>query len=676
MTRHSRTLLFLASLSASLLMVVAPLHAQWTQPTTEELSMTAQPEVPGAAAVYLYREETTEDDLQMFSIYIRLKVLTEGGRDYANVEIHHPGGIDGFAVTDIAGRTIHPDGTIVPFTGKPFDKVDEKTAGFSYMAKVFTMPDVQVGSIIEYRYKLRNDDKWIRSPDWYIQSKLFTRKAHYVWKPTNKLLTSSDDSGNQMVSSIVWTKILPPGSDIQRTIRPASSSMEQPHTIFTVDVHDIPPTPEEEYMPPIKSMTYRVLFSYTPYTSVSDFWKNQGKHWSKVQDKFIGPGHGVVSAVEKIVLPADTEDQKLRKIYAAVMKLENSDFTRQHSTAEDKSEGLKEIHTTDDIWTRQRGSGDQIAALFVAMARAAGMQAYLMSVTDRDRSIFSINYFTLRQLDDSIAIVNVAGKELFFDPGTRFCDYQHLAWRHSMAGGMRQGPNGPSVGSTPGEPYTASTTHRVGDLTLDEHGVIGGTVTLSYTGSPALEWRQRALTGDDTRIYQDLRVHMENMMPGGTEVKVQTITGLDSYDLPLKITYHVKGQFGSSTGKRLLLPSDIFEVNTKPLFPHVKRDLAVYFHYANRVQDAIRVQYPSSLAIESLPVAESDPLLKLALYKLTSESATGSYTIRRDFVIGDIIILATEYPELRTFYGKLESKDQENVILKLASTASPASATN
>ena len=57
--------------------------------------MTSQPEVPGAAAVYLNREEMTDDQLHMFSIYVRLKVLTEKGKDYANVEINYANRSDG-----------------------------------------------------------------------------------------------------------------------------------------------------------------------------------------------------------------------------------------------------------------------------------------------------------------------------------------------------------------------------------------------------------------------------------------------------------------------------------------------------------------------------------------------------------------------------------------------------
>ncbi|HEX4577170.1 MAG TPA: DUF3857 domain-containing protein, partial [Edaphobacter sp.] len=172
------------SLFPALLALSAPLAlAQWTVPTPEELSTISQPEVPGAAAVYLYREEITDDHLHMFSIYTRLKVLTEKGKEYSNVELHYARVNDGANITidNIQGRTIHPDGSIIPFAGKPFDKLVEKAGGVKVMSKVFTMPDVEVGSIIEYRYKLHYDDQYFMHPDWYIQSDLFTRKAHYSW---------------------------------------------------------------------------------------------------------------------------------------------------------------------------------------------------------------------------------------------------------------------------------------------------------------------------------------------------------------------------------------------------------------------------------------------------------------------------------------------------------------
>jgi hypothetical protein len=67
------------------------------------------------------------------------------------------------------------------------------------------------------------------------------------------------------------------------------------------------------------------------------------------------------------------------------------------------------------------------------MARAAGLKAYVGIVTNRDRNLFLKNYLTLPQLDDVTAVVNVNGKDQFFDPGTRFCPYGHLPWEHTFA---------------------------------------------------------------------------------------------------------------------------------------------------------------------------------------------------------------------------------------------------
>lgn len=680
MNRTTDRRLFCATLFAFLLSLITPLaHAdQWIAPTREELSMTSQPEVPGAAAVYLYREEITEDKLHMFSIHVRLKVLTEKGKEYANVELHYATERDwgGYTINDVSGRTIHPDGTIIPFTGKPYEKLIEKTQSIKYMAKVFTMPDVEVGSIIEYRYSLRYHDNYYIAPQWYVQSKLFTRKGHYMWKPTSRSLVSNDERG-QLTNTIAWFPVLPVGTEL-KNIRIPGTTLVEGQLVFELDVHDVPPAPEEEYMPPISSLTYRVLFYYSPYRTGEEYWKNEGKYWAKQRDKFIGPGSDVRSAVQKLIAPTDTQDQKLRELYAAVMKLENTDFTRQHSSAEEKAQGLKDVHNTDDIWNRKRGSGDQLTELFVAMARAAGMKAYVIAVVNRDKNIFVPGFLNLSQLDDYLAIVNVDGKEQYFDPGSRYCGYRHLDWKHTMASGLRQTENGSALETAPNESFSDSQVLRVANLKMDQQGIITGIVDLTYIGAPALNWRHRSLLGDSTSLERELRVSLEELLPAGMDVKVASIEHLEDYENPLKVKFNVKGPIGSSTGKRLLITSDIFETNTKPAFPHEKREIPVYFHYAYTMQDAIRINFPAGVKVESLPATEKQQLRNVALYVRSAESTPTNFTIRRNYTIAEIIYLPKEYADLRSFYGKIETKDQESVVLTTTpvEAAKPTTATN
>jgi len=640
---------------------------QWTAPTPEELSMTSEPKAPGASAIYLFREEKTEDHLHMYSVYERIKILTDGGKERANVELkYQAGGEMGYSISDIAGRTIHPDGTIVPFTGKPYERMVVKAQGFKEKAKVFTLPDVTVGSIIEYRYKLRWEDNMYSAPHWIVQNDLYLRKGYFYWRPTDRQLVTNDERG-QLTSVVSFTPILPAGTHVKETTVPTTSlANHEGSSILELNVEDIPPSPEEEYMPPIQSLGYRVLFYYSPYRTQEDYWKGEGKHWSKMRDKFIGPNGAVAAAVQQLVSPSDTQDVKLKKIYAAVEELENSDYTREHSRVEDKAEGLSQVKTTDDIWTHKRGSSDQIAELFVAMARAAGMKAYVMAVTNRDRSLFLQGFLSTYQLDDSIAIVNVDGKERFFDPGSRYCPYGHLAWKHTATGGLRQTDGGTMLSGTSSESYADSGVDRVANLKMDERGSVSGPVNLTFRGLSALKWRQKALTDDEETVEREMKESVERMLPAGMEVKVLSIDKLTEYEAPLAVKLEVKGPIGSSTGKRLVITGDLFEANTKATFAHEKRELAVYFPYSYTARDAIRINFPPGFQVESVPPDGAATMPKMAVYNLKAAPDATGVTIRRNLYLAEILYKPEEYPDLRKFYSQFEAKDQEPVVLKVA----------
>jgi hypothetical protein len=272
-------------------------------------------------------------------------------------------------------------------------------------------------------------------------------------------------------------------------------------------------------------------------------------------------------------------------------------------------------------------------------------------------------------LDADLAIVTVDGKEQFFDPGSRYCPYGHLAWNHTMAGGLRQTDDGSAFARTPAEGYTSSGVDRVANLNMDEHGIATGTIKLTFHGASALNWRERSLTGDQESLEHDLTEHLEQMLPGSMEVKVASIAKLSDYEEPLVVSYSVNGPIGSSTGKRLLIPSDLFETNTKPIFVHEKRETTVAFDYASTARDAIRINFPPSFTIESLPGSNEIPFEKRGVSTRTAEASPTSVNVRRNLLLGEIFFQPKEYPDLRSFYTKFETSDQEPVVLKLTAPA-------
>jgi len=114
----------------------------------EELMMKSEPLAPGAPAIILLRQVDRDDNRPNEYNYLRVKILTEEGRKYADVEIEFLKDI--VEINDLKARTIRPDGSIINYEGKAFEKTIVKAKGLKYLAKTFTLPDVQVGSIVEY----------------------------------------------------------------------------------------------------------------------------------------------------------------------------------------------------------------------------------------------------------------------------------------------------------------------------------------------------------------------------------------------------------------------------------------------------------------------------------------------------------------------------------------------
>src|SRR5260370_19100621 len=140
-----------------------------------------------------------------------------------------------------------------------------------------------------------------------------------------------------------------------------------------------------------------------------------------------------------------------------------------------------------------------------------------------------------------------------------------------MVAGSRQSDAGGEIFQALGDSYNFSRTLRVADLTMDREGAVTGTIKMTYTGAPGLHWRQRFLQGDSESLNRELRTSVERLLPSSLELKIISIDKLEDYEQPLVANLEVKGRLGSSTGKRLLIPGNLFEANSKPAFPHEKR---------------------------------------------------------------------------------------------------------
>jgi hypothetical protein len=642
-TRKALLLLALAAPSALL--------AQFQQPTDEELKMTADPKAPGAAAVYLYREETTDDNLHFHSYYERIKVLTEKGKELATVHVPYEHG--DFKVSDIKGRTIHADGTVIPLTTKPSDLMDIKTNNLQINQMVFTLPSAEVGSILEYRLQIRYSDNIVSSPSWEIQQPFFVHKAHYFFKPAGGGNSISNSRG-QALSRIMWVTSGVPGNSV----------VSDQSGRYSVDLTDIPAIPSEDWMPPLNTIKWRVEFYYTYAYNSQDFWQSEGKRWARDADKFTNPSGPLKSAVSQIVAPVDSDEQKARKIYAAVLKLDNTLFTRAKSEAERKAEKLKDIKDAEDVWKEQSGSDDEIALLYVALGRAAGLKVWPMQVVDRSRAIFDSTFLSISQLDNYIAIVSLGDKEVYLDPGQKMCPFGTLHWKHSLASGFRLSDKGPVLATTPGVTFKGAFSERTADLVVDPDGSVKGTVRFIMAGPDAIHWRQVALRNDQDEVKKEFNEYMQGYYPDGVQADFDHFLALDDSSANLIGVVKVNGNIGTATGKHFFLPGLFFESRgNHPFVAQDKRSIPIDVHYPKLEEDEVTYHLPPGFTVESLPQAANAFWPEHAILKIGAKTNGDAVTVTRNLVYNFTLLDPKDYSNLHDFYQKVATAGQQQLVL-------------
>jgi hypothetical protein len=400
---------------------------EWLPISQEELKMTSLPEAPGAPAVYLYRQVDRNDTDRAASEYnyLRIKILTEEGRKYANIEI--PFWKGRINISTIRARTIRPDGTIAVFDGKTYEQTVEKTKGAKHLAKTFSLPDVQVGSIIEYHFYYNFEDNYIFSSDWTLSEELFTKKAVFTLKPYTRFPWNVQ---------WVWPAGLPAGT------KPPEQG---PDHVVRMTAQNIPAFVTEDFMPPAEELKFRVNFVYHDEpieADVNKFWRNYGKKRHGQAEGFIDKRKAMEDAVNTIVSRDDSPEVKLKKIYERVQSIKNLSYLPAKSAEERKHENMKENSNVEDVWKRQYANGWDLTWLFVGLARAAGFEAYPCIVSSRGEYFFHKERLNGRELNANVALVKVNGKDQYFDPGAAFTPFGLLPWVETGVDGLRLDKDG------------------------------------------------------------------------------------------------------------------------------------------------------------------------------------------------------------------------------------------
>ena len=607
--------------------------------STEELKMTREPQAPEANAIILYRQVDRDDNgsISKEENYVRIKVLKEDGRKYANIQIAYD--TDSATISNLQARSIKPDGTVVDFKGESFTSVIAKAKGYKYMAKTLVLPDVQVGSVIEYFYTVEFHESTLFDSHWVISQDLFTRRAKFSLKP---------------YSGSTYFALHYVGHNLSPDQTPTTAS----NSLVALQVEDVPPFETEDYMPPIAEEQARVDFIYEDPTlprEKDQYWKEVGKRWNSQLESFTGRSKTMEQAVSQIIASGDTPEAKLQKIYARVQSMK--------SNTEERRGKEKSVRNVEDVWKNGHGTEYQLNWLFLALARAAGFESHGCWVADRKDHFFSPNTLQKAKLDSNVVSVKVNGTDKYYAPGFAFTPYGMLPWNETGATGLILDKEGGHWIQTPSPDSTQSSVAHTAALKLSETGDMEGKLTVTYTGLEASQRRVEEQRKDAIARKKYLEDELRAELPFATELELTSAPDWTNSDAPMvaEFTLKIVGWVLTS-GERAILPIGLFVAGEKHVFDDIDRVHPIYRSFPSQKLDDLTIELPTGWTVVSLP-RPRNYIHSTFAFQNQAQEEDGKLHITRSLAFNFTLMDIEKYPSIREFYRLVRVGDEQQILL-------------
>jgi len=618
----------------------------WKQVSNHDLKLTANDiGDPQADAAILFREgELNDNDPEGTSlkVYIRIKVFNDRGRRFADVQL--PYRADLGKITDVRARTIRPDGTAVSVEGGDiFDRLISKTGHGVYRAKVFSMPAVESGSIIEYRYR-QTYPQGFRYFALDLQSELFTKRLAYSIQPQ----TGSRFDVRWVTFNATDSKLFTPTWDGTYNIR----------------AENIPPFKREPLMPPdltVKTWGW-LYYSDELETNPEKYWRSYSQRMHERARYETKPSGTIRRVVDAITLSTDSREDKIARIYNYVQnEIQNIGAREAGTNGESVPDSeFKKNDTADQTIKRRYGTPREINRLFIAMLRAADLDARVAELTTRDENFFHQSFPDSFQFNGEVtAVIAKDGSMQFFDPGTPYCPLGLLSWEKERVTSLIYDENDPRFVTTPLTDAARNSEERRLSVNASADCSADVKAEIKVTGQRAIEFRNELvdLTPDDRRkrIASPVRAILPAASIDESEV---ALSNLASAAGSTGATYRFTvPQFASRTGSRLLMRPALLSHRDESLLASPTRSNSVYLRYPWSESEQVVINPPEGYEVEQLP----DPIdinIGAARYQVSFTQAEGRVIYERRLMLDAIIFTVDQYSTIKAFFDRVHQADR------------------
>jgi hypothetical protein len=261
-----------------------------------------------------------------------------------------------------------------------------------YSEMVFAMPNVKVGSIIEYKYQsVMQHYGGLR--DWYFQEEIpVVLSSYHLY----------------ILPNTVFNYVVKKSSFMEMTVVP-----NRDNGSVLYEMKNIPGLRDEAYSTSYRDYLQRVSFQLSSYNrngsevKFSNNWKELNREFMDDRDFYGQIKKNVPALASFKTVSANHTDayDRMKFIY---------DYVRQNFTWDD----VYSLYASASLKTtieKNRGSSAELNLLLINLLKDADLDVYPLLVSDRDHGRVDTSFSMISQFDKVVAYVNIDNKGYVLD---------------------------------------------------------------------------------------------------------------------------------------------------------------------------------------------------------------------------------------------------------------------
>lgn len=564
-----------------------------------------------------------------FERHVRIKIFNDKGKGVANIHIPYFDINLLENINNVQAETINLNNGNIEITKIDRSLIYRKRIDKISSEVVFAFPNVQPGSVVEYKYILSSKNLG-NFPDWYFQTEIPTRYSQFSADMPNLLHYRT----------------------LQMTKLPLVINNEATKAMI-----NIPSLRVEPYMSSLKDNAERMFYQLSGvdglFLNFSSTWPDLGKNEVKYED--FGEQFKRKLAGEDVILTKvknlKTDEEKIAVIFDEVKNsMRWNDINVRYT-----NDG------TSLAWDKKTGNSTEINLMVYHLLTKAGIKAYPMLVSTRNHGKVNPAYTSEYQFNKTVTYIPVdSAKYYILDATDKFADCNTIPEDLLDSYGLYvdRDDERSSLFFIANKQPVRQVVYVNAEIKPD--GKMNGTAQLSSFSYHRLNAISKYKTDGEKKYIDYLRDDDNNL-----QISSLILDNMDKEDQPLVQKINFNFDLAGSDGNYIYINPNIFTSLHKNPFLNETRTTDISFGFLDDYQITGNYKIPDGYKIDALPknISLSMPDKTITFKRFMGEQ-DGAVVVRYVISRKAALFFYENYPDFHEFYKKMYEMLNEQIVLK------------